>query len=39
MRYTEIAMGGLLVVVGIMMMFGVFSLIAIMFPNSWLPNL
>ncbi len=39
MRYTEIAMGVLLIVVGIMMMFGVFSLIAIMFPNSWLPNL
>src|SRR5258706_6971392 len=39
MRWTEIAMGVLMVVVGVMLMFGVFSLIAIMFPNSWLPNL
>jgi len=39
MHWIEIAMGILLVVVGVMMMFGVFSLISIMFPNSWLPNL
>jgi cytochrome c-type biogenesis protein len=39
MHWVEIAMGILLVVVGVMMIFGVFSLIAIMFPNSWLPNL
>ncbi|RPH62096.1 MAG: cytochrome c biogenesis protein CcdA [Chloroflexi bacterium] len=39
MRYTEIAMGVLLVIVGVMMIFGIFSLIAIMFPNSWLPDL
>ncbi len=39
MRYTEIAMGVLLVIVGVMMIFGIFSLIAIMFPNSWLPEL
>jgi cytochrome c-type biogenesis protein len=39
MRWTEIVMGVLMVVVGVMMMFGVFSLIAIAFPNSWLPDL
>jgi cytochrome c-type biogenesis protein len=39
MRYTEIAMGVLLVIVGVMMIFGVFNLIATWFPNSWLPNL
>ena len=39
MRWVEIAMGILLVVVGGMLIFGVFSLIAIMFPNNWLPNL
>jgi cytochrome c-type biogenesis protein len=39
MRWVEIAMGVLLMVVGAMLIFGVFSLIAIMFPNSWVPNL
>jgi len=39
MRWVEVAMGVLLVIVGGMLIFGVFSLIAIMFPNSWLPNL
>jgi len=39
MRWTEIVMGGLMVVVGVMLVFGVFSLIAIAFPTSWLPNL
>ena len=39
MRWVEIAMGVLMVVVGVMLIFGVFSLIAIMFPTSWLPNL
>jgi cytochrome c-type biogenesis protein len=39
MRWTEIAMGVLMVIVGVLMIFGVFSLIAIMFPTSWLPNL
>ncbi len=39
MRWTEIAMGVLMVIVGVMLIFGVFSLIAIMFPNNWLPNL
>lgn len=39
MRWTEIAMGVLLVIVGVMLTFGVFNLIAITFPNSWLPNL
>ncbi len=39
MRWVEIAMGVLLVIVGMMLIFGVFSLIAIMFPNGWIPNL
>lgn len=39
MHWVEIAMGVLLVIVGVMLIFGVFSLIAIMFPNSWIPNL
>jgi cytochrome c-type biogenesis protein len=39
MRWVEIGMGVLLVIVGVMMIFGIFSLINVMFPTSWLPNL
>jgi cytochrome c-type biogenesis protein len=33
MRYVEIVMGGLMVIVGLMLMFGAFNLIATMFPG------
>ena len=36
MRWTEVGMGILMVIVGVMMMFGVFSLISIMFPSNLL---
>ena len=38
MRYTEIVMGVLMVVVGIMLMFGVFNILATMFPG-WNPEI
>jgi cytochrome c-type biogenesis protein len=38
MRYTEIVMGIVMVIVGIMMMFGVFNLLATMFPG-WTPEI
>jgi cytochrome c-type biogenesis protein len=38
MRYTEIVMGVLMVIVGIMMMFGMFNLLATMFPG-WNPEI
>jgi cytochrome c-type biogenesis protein len=37
MRYTEIVMGGLLVVVGGLMLFGMFNLVATLFPG-WTPE-
>jgi cytochrome c-type biogenesis protein len=33
MRYTEIVMGGIMVVIGLMLMFGAFNIIATMFPG------
>jgi cytochrome c-type biogenesis protein len=39
MRWTEIAMGILLVVIGVLMIFGIFSLINIFFQNTWTPPL
>jgi cytochrome c-type biogenesis protein len=38
MRYTEIVMGILMVIIGIMMMFGLFNLLATMFPG-WNPKI
>jgi cytochrome c-type biogenesis protein len=38
MRYTEIVMGVLMVIVGIMLMFGVFNILATMFPG-WNPEI
>jgi cytochrome c-type biogenesis protein len=38
MRYTEIAMGVLMVIVGIMMLFGLFNTLAILFPG-WNPGI
>jgi cytochrome c-type biogenesis protein len=39
MRYTEVVMGGLLCIVGVMMIFNVFNWLATRIPTSWLPNL
>jgi len=38
MRYTEIGMGALMVVIGVMLMFGYFNILAGLFPN-WTPDL
>jgi cytochrome c-type biogenesis protein len=38
MRYTEIVMGALMVIVGIMMMFGLFNTLATLFPG-WNPGI
>ena len=38
MRYTEIFMGAMLIIVGVMMMFGLFNILATMFPG-WNPEI
>ncbi len=38
MRYTEIVMGVILVIVGVMLMFGVFNILATLFPG-WAPEI